>query len=76
MTTATIRVQVDDEAARLFAATPASQRAQLGVLIGYLVEQFAAATPSFLLALMDEMSSEARARGLTPKILDSLLHNE
>ena len=76
MTTTTIRVQVDDEAARLFAATPASQRAQLEILISHLVEQFAAATPASLLAVMDEMGSEARAHGLTPKILDLLLRDE
>lgn len=76
MTTATIRVQIGDQAARLFAATPANRRAQLGLLFGYLVEQFAEATPASLLELMDEMSSEARTNGLTPEILDSILLDE
>ncbi|MBK8045960.1 MAG: hypothetical protein IPK16_01780 [Anaerolineales bacterium] len=76
MTTSTIRVQIDDKAARLFAAAPADRRARLGLLIGYLVEQFAESTPASLFALMDEMSSEARARGLTPEILDSILRDE
>ena len=77
MATATLRVQIDDQAAaRLFAATPANRRAQLGLLFGYLVEQFAETTPSSLLELMDEMSGEARANGLTPEILDSILLDE
>ena len=73
MATATIPVQIDEQAARLFAATPANRRAQLGLLFGCLVEEFAETTPSSLLELMDELSSEARANGLTPKILDSIL---
>ncbi len=76
MTTATIRVQIDDQAARLFAATPANRRAQLGLLFGYLVEQFAETTPSSLFELMDEMSNEASANGLTSEILDSILLDE
>jgi hypothetical protein len=76
MTTATIRVQIDDQVARLFAATPANRRAQLGMLFGYLVEQFVETTPSSLLELMDEMSSEASANGLTPETLNSILLDE
>lgn len=73
MTTATIRIQIDDQVARLFAATPANRRAQLGLLFGYLVEQFAETTPSSLLELMDDMSGEASANGLTPEMLNLIL---
>lgn len=76
MTTATIRVEIDDRAAQLFAASPADRRAQLGQFIGYLVEQFAETTPTSLLALMDEMSREARANGMTQEDLYSILRDE
>jgi hypothetical protein len=76
MTTATIRVQVDDQAARLFAAAPADRRAQLGLLISDLIEQFAESTPTSMFPLMDAMSREADNNGLTPDILDAILHDE
>ena len=76
MTTATIRVQIDDKAARLFAATPANRRAQLGLLFSYLVEQFAETTPASSLDLMDQIGNDARANGLTAEILDSILNDE
>ena len=76
MTTATIRIQIDDQVARLFAAAPAQRRTQLGLLFGYLVEQFVETTPSSLLELMDEMSNEASANGLTPETLNSILLDE
>lgn len=76
MTTATIRVQIDDRAAHLFATAPANRRAQLSLLIGDLIEQFAESIPTALLSLMDEMSREARQNGMTPEILDAILSDE
>ena len=73
MTVATIRIQLDDRTVQLFAAAPADRRAQLSLLIGDLIEQFAGSTPAALFALMDEMSREADQNGLTPEILDSIL---
>jgi hypothetical protein len=69
MTVATIRLQVDDKAAQLFATVPADRRAQLSLLIGDLIEQFAESTPAALYALMDEMGQEAGRNGLTPEFL-------
>jgi hypothetical protein len=76
MTTATIRVQIDNRVAHLFAAAPADRRAQLGLLISDLIEQFAASTPNSLFALMDEMSREASRNGMTPEVLDTILSDE
>ena len=76
MTVATIRIQVDDTTAQVFAATPSEKREQLRRLIGYLIEQFAQSTPAALLALMDEMSQEAQDRGLTPAQLEILLSDD
>ena len=76
MTVATIRVQIDEKAAQLFATAPADRRAQLSLLIGDLIEQFAESTPAALFSLMDDMSREASQNGLTPEILDSILSDE
>jgi hypothetical protein len=76
MTTATIRVQIDNRLAQLFASAPADRRAQLGLLISDLIEQFAASTPTSLFALMDEMSREADRNGMTPEVLDAILSDE
>ena len=72
MTLATITVQLDDRAAQLYQLTPERKRIQLRKLIGFLVQEFAESTPESLLTLMDEMSSEAEAKGLAPEILELL----
>lgn len=76
MTVATIHIQLDDRTAQLFAATPVDQRAQLSLLIRDLIEQFTEGAPAALFALMDEISREASQNGMTPEILDALLHDE
>jgi len=76
MTVATIRIQLEDRTAQRFAAAPADRRAQLSLLIGELIEQFAKSTPATLFALMDEMSYEASQNGMTPEILDAILDDE
>ena len=76
MTAAAIRVQIDEKAAQLFAIAPADRRAQLSLLIGDLIEQFAESTPAALFSLMDQMSREAGQNGLTPEVLDSILSNK
>ncbi len=76
MAVATINIQVDDRAAQLYQSTPEDKRVRLRKLIGYLVEEFAESTPQTLLSLMDEMSREAEAKGLTPEILASILNND
>ena len=76
MTIATIRIQVDDTAAQAFETTSAEKREQLRHLIGDLIEHFAQSTPASLLALMDEMSQDAAARGLTPARLEAILSDE
>lgn len=73
MALATITVQLDDRAAQIYHATSERKRIQLRKLISFLVQEFAESTPESLLALMDEMSNEAEAKGLAPELLESLL---
>lgn len=76
MTIATLRVPLDDRTALALQTTPSEKKALLNQMIGYLVQQFVDSTPESLFALMDDMSREAKANGLTPAILDSILSDE
>lgn len=76
MTIATLRVPLDDRTALALQTTPIEKKALLNQMIGYLVQQFVDSTPESLFALMDDMSREAKANGLTPAILDSILSDE
>jgi len=76
MTIATLRVPLDDRTALALQTTSPEKQALLHQMIGYLVQQFVDSTPESLLALMDEMGGEAKANGLTPEILESILRDE
>lgn len=76
MTIATLRVPLDDRTAQALQTTSPEKQALLHQMIGYLVQQFVESTPESLFALMDDMSREAAANGLTPEILESILRDE
>ncbi|MCA9872069.1 MAG: hypothetical protein H6659_04815 [Ardenticatenaceae bacterium] len=76
MGVATIRIQLDNKTARAYESSSQEQRERLQQLIGFMLQEFAESTPQSLLSLMDDMSQEAAAHGLTPEILDSLLQDE
>lgn len=76
MTIATIRVPLDERTALALQTTPSEKQELLRQLIGYLVQQFVESTPDSLFALMDDMSRSARAKGLTPEILEAIVRNE
>jgi len=76
MTIATLRVPLDDRTAQALQTTSLEKQALLYQMIGYLVQQFVDSTPESLFALMDDMSREAKANGLMPEILESLLRDE
>lgn len=74
MTVATIQIQLDDRAAQLYEVVPETKRRRLRQLIGFMVQEFTESTPQSLLTLMDEMSQEAAANGLTQEVLESILN--
>jgi hypothetical protein len=76
MGVATIRIQLDNKIVRAYESTSSEQRERLQQLIGFMLQEFATSTPQSLLSLIDDMSQEAAASGLTPEILDSLLEDE
>jgi hypothetical protein len=75
MTTATINLKVDTDTASAFAAAPEEDRNKLSSLWGVLVHEYQAATTP-LQEVMDDLGSQARARGLTPEGLASILNGD
>lgn len=72
METRTIRIRVSARAARVYEAASAAERRTLDALLDLRLSE-AAAPRRPLEDVMDEMSRQAQARGLTPDLLDDLL---
>jgi len=73
METQTITIRVSPEAARVYNTATAEQQRKLEVLLSLKLTEVARA-PRPLEEIMDEISREAQARGLTPETLESLLN--
>lgn len=73
METQSITIRVSPEAARVYSTATADQQRKLEVLLSLKLTEVARA-PRPLEDVMDEISRKARARGLTPEILESLLN--
>jgi hypothetical protein len=72
MATATISIEVDQEAARAFAEASADERRKLQLLLGLRLRELVAGPPKSLKEIMDTIGDRAEVRGLTPEILESL----
>ena len=73
MTIATITLQVDSDAARIYRVTSPSEQAKFRVLFSILLREFAVSARS-LEAIMDEISDRAVALGLTEDKLQAMLN--
>jgi hypothetical protein len=70
-----ISIPVDFKTAITFNNLPLEERNKLEIFLGLQLESVLKSRQS-LLEIMDEISEEAKAKGLTPEILDSLLQDE
>ena len=68
MTTATIPIQIDSDAAQRYAAAAPEMQAKLRLLVSLWLREFTSPATS-LSALMDAISDKAQARGLTPRFV-------
>jgi hypothetical protein len=73
MKTRAITINVNVEAARIFETVSVEQQHKLEALLSLKLIQ-ATSTEKTLDDIMGEISDKAEARGLTPEILESLLH--
>ncbi len=75
MTTIPITIQVDPQAARAFASVTPEMRRKLETLLSLRLLE-ATRNPESLAQVMNEISRNAQARGLTPDMLSDLLNDE
>jgi hypothetical protein len=76
MSTETITLEVDSEAARVFRSASTQEQEKLRVLLGIWLKEYARADAASLKETMTEISRNAQSRGLTPEILESVLEEE
>jgi hypothetical protein len=76
MSTATISIPVDSEAARAFSEASPEEQRKLALLLSLRLRELTLAPGRPLKEIMDEIGAQAEARGLTPEILDELLRDE
>jgi hypothetical protein len=76
MGTTTITIQVETKAAKAFAAASPEDQRKMQLLLSLRLQDLTAPQEQSLQAVMDEIGAIAEARGLTPEILDSLLHDK
>lgn len=68
----TIQIPLDPELAQVYDRASSEDQQKLQILISLWLRKIDSFTPDSLSRLMDEISDEAAARGLTPEILESL----
>lgn len=73
MSITTISIPLDNETARAYTQASAEDQKKLRLLLSLWLREFVI-SPRPLKVIMDELSDKAQAQGLTPEILESLLH--
>lgn len=76
MATATIALEVDADTARAFSAATEEERRKLQLLLGLRLRELTARPVRPLKEVKDDIGQHAEACGLTPEILESLLHDD
>jgi hypothetical protein len=76
MGTTTITIPVDSELARVYNSASPEVRRKIQAFISLWLSELAAPGGKSLDELMDSISDKAQARGLTPEILETLLHDD
>ncbi|MGD0653470.1 MAG: hypothetical protein ABSA16_03945 [Thermoguttaceae bacterium] len=74
MKTDEITIHVSPEVAKVYRTASLEDRRKMELLANMQLAEFLR-SPESVQEIMDEMSCEARRRGLTPDILDSILHD-
>jgi hypothetical protein len=75
MPTEEITIRVDSETARVYRAAPEDERRKLDLLISLRIKD-ATRSDESLQEIMRDISAKAHERGLTPEMLETMLHGE
>lgn len=73
MAAKTLSIPLDAETAKAYDAAPAEEKKKMEALVSLWLRELATAELSTLAQVLDEVARKARARGLTPELLESLL---
>ena len=76
METVPITIHVDEGTAKAFAAASEEDKRKMELLAVLRLQDFVAGPQRPLKDVMDEIGRHAEARGITPKIVESLLNGE
>jgi hypothetical protein len=69
----TISIPLDPQTARAFKAAPREKKRKIQALLSLWLRELASGEDSSLQEVLDEVGRKAKARGLTPAVLDTLL---
>ncbi|MBI4962795.1 MAG: hypothetical protein HY913_05920 [Desulfomonile tiedjei] len=71
-----ITLPIDAKTARVYQTASPEDRKKIQLLLRLRLRELAELPPSSLVEIMDEIGANARARGLTPEILEDLVRDE
>ncbi|MEI2581118.1 hypothetical protein [Scytonema sp. PRP1] len=69
-----ITIEVSPEVAEAYQSASPQERKKIQAIVSILLQKQVDKDVAFLRELMDEISDRAKARGLTPEILESILN--
>jgi hypothetical protein len=72
----TIAIEVDEETAKAYQAATEEQRRKVQLLLRLRIRDIFTSPKRSLQQVMDDIGREAKAAGLTPEILESILRDE
>jgi len=73
MANPTITIPLDPQTARAYKSAPPEEKRRIQALLSLWLRELAAGEYPSLQKVLDDVGSKAKARGLTPEMLDSLL---
>ena len=76
MSTDNIFITVDADAARSFSESPPEERRKIELLLAQRLRELTTGRVRSLNEIMDEIGTEAEAKGLTPETLEAMLGEE
>ena len=76
MGTANITIEVEEEAAKAFSSASPEEQRKLQLLLSLRLQELTNSSGRTLKEVMDDLSRQAEANGLTPEILETLLSEE
>jgi hypothetical protein len=75
MTTESISIEVNSETAKAFRAADEDKRRCWSLLLELRLRNLLSPPQRTLVEIMDDVSAQAQANGLTPEILESILND-